>query len=304
MNKPPVDIIGFPMDLGTSRRGVDMGPSALRIAGIEEKLNNLGHRVTDHGDVPVKMRERLKVVDPKLKYLEEIVRASQILATKVEKSLARKHLPLSIGGDHSVAIGSIAGVAAYCKMKHTALGVIWIDAHTDMNDETTTPTGNIHGMPLAASLGMGNHQLTHLMGFAPKVDPKNCVLIGIRSIDTLEREKIKKLNLNVYTMADIDKKGVDGIINSVLDRLKKNVSHIHVSFDIDSVDPSVATGVGTPVAGGLTYRETHLIMESIAECGCMASLDIAEVNPILDHKNQSAEFAAELVASIMGKRIL
>jgi len=304
MNRSPVDIIGFPMDLGTSRRGVDMGPSALRIAGIEEKLKNIGCRVKDHGDIPIKMRESLPEADPKLKYLEEIVRASEVLAAKVEKSLARNHLPLSIGGDHSMAIGSIAGAASFCRKNAKTPGVIWIDAHTDMNDETTTPSGNIHGMPLAAALGRGDRRLTHLMGFAPKVEPQNCALIGIRSIDAMEKEIIKRLDLQVYTMSDIDKKGVDFIITRVLDRLKKNVGHIHVSFDIDSVDPSVAAGVGTPVAGGLTYRETHFIMESIAECGCLASLDIAEVNPILDNRNQSAEFAAELAASVMGKRIL
>lgn len=304
MSKSAVDIIGFPMDLGTSRRGVGMGPSALRIAGIVEKLKNLGCRVVDHGDVPIKMRENLQVADPKLKYLEEIVRASRVLAGKVENALTRRRVPISIGGDHSMAIGSIAGVAAYCRRNRMTPGVIWIDAHTDMNDETTTPSGNIHGMPLAVSLGLGKRRLTHLMGFAPKIDPKNCAMIGIRSIDPLEKEIIRKLELSVYTMADIDKKGIDFIVGSVLDRLTENVNHLHVSFDIDSVDPSVAAGVGTPVAGGLTYRETHLMMESIAECGCMHSLDIAEVNPILDHRNQSAEFAAELAASVMGKRIL
>jgi arginase len=304
MNKATIDIIGFPMDLGTNRRGVGMGPSALRIAGIEEKLIKLGYRVKDHGDIPIQAREHLQINNPKLKYLAEIVKASRVLAKKVETSLSRRHLPLSIGGDHSMAIGSIAGVSAYCKQTDTPLGVIWIDAHTDMNVENTTPSGNIHGMPLSASLGLGIEGLTHVMGFAPKVDPKNCVLVGIRSIDALEKEIIKKLDLSVYTMSDIDKNGIDVIIKKALGQLTKNVGHIHVSFDIDSVDPSVAAGVGTPVAGGLTFRETHLMMESIAECGCMASLDIAEVNPILDHKNQSAEFAAELVASLMGKRIL
>jgi len=304
MKKSPIDIIGFPMDLGASRRGVGMGPSALRIAGIAAKLKNLGYRVHDHGDVPIKMREKLTDFNPNLKYLEEIVKASRVLARKVENSLTRRHLPLTLGGDHSVAIGSVAGVASYCRKKHKTPGVIWIDAHTDMNDEATTPSGNIHGMPLAASLGIGNHQLTQLIDFAPKVDPKNCVLIGIRSIDALEKELIKKLDLSVYTMSDIDKKGIAFIITGVLKRLNQTVDLIHVSFDLDSVDPSVAAGVGTPVAGGLTYRETHLLMESIAECGCMSSLDITEVNPILDNRNQSAEFVAELVASVMGKRIL
>lgn len=304
MKKPLIDIIGFPMDLGANRRGVGMGPSALRIAGIEDKLRNLGYHTNEHGDVPIKMRENLQTGNPKLKYLDEIFRASKVLAGKVERSLTRKHLPLCIGGDHSLAIGSIAGVASYCRKNFVNPGIIWIDAHTDMNDETTTPSGNIHGMPLAVSLGLGNPQLTRLMDFTPKADPENCVLIGIRSIDAREREVIKRLNLAVYTMSDIDKMGINTIISSVLERLIKNVSHIHVSFDIDSVDPSVVAGVGTPVPGGLTYRETHLLMETIAECGCMASLDIAEVNPILDHQNQSAEFAADLVASVMGKRIL
>ncbi len=302
--KPCIDIIGFPMDLGADRRGVDMGPSALRIAGIAEKLNALGYRVNDKGDIAIKSRKRQKITFLKLKYLNEIVRASEILAKKVERSLAQGHLPLCIGGDHSMAIGSISGLASYCRKISDSMGVIWIDAHADMNDEQSTPSRNIHGMSMATSLGLGNQQLTHLMGFAPKVKPENCALIGIRSIDAREKDIIKRLNLNVFTMTDIDRKGIDFIINRVLDRINPKVDHIHVSFDVDSVDPSVAAGVGTPVPGGLNYREAHLIMESIAECGCMSSMDISEVNPILDHNNQSAEFAADLVASILGKRIL
>jgi len=304
MRRIPIDIFGFPMDLGASRRGVDMGPSALRIAGINEKLKKLRYTVKDHGDVPIKMREHLKIANSKLKYLEEIVRSSEVLAGKVEGALSKTHLPLCIGGDHSLAIGSIAGAAAYCKKSGKHLGIIWIDAHTDMNDDVTTPSGNIHGMPLAISMGLGDTQLTHLFGFAPKAEPENCAVIGVRSIDPKEKERIRKLNLPVYTMSDIDKYGMSAIIDTVLNRMKKTADHIHVSFDIDSVDPTVAPGVGTPVAGGLTYRETHLLMETIAECGCMASLDIAEINPILDIKNRSAEFSADLVTSAMGKRIL
>lgn len=300
----PIDIIGFPMDLGISRRGVGMGPAALRIAGIAEKLKNLGYRVKDHGDVAIRSMETQRIGNPRLKYLNEIVRASGVLARKVERSLNRGRLPLCLGGDHSMAIGSIAGAAAFCRQHQFALGVIWIDAHTDMNVESTTPSGNIHGMPLSASLGLGDKRLTDLLGFAPKVRPESCVLIGIRSIDTLEKEIIKKLDLKVYTMADIDRRGIDSVIRAALDMFGGKNVHIHVSLDIDSVDPSVAAGVGTPVAGGLTYRETHLLMESIAECGCMGSFEIAEVNPTLDHLNRSAEFAAELVASVMGKRIL
>jgi arginase len=303
-NKKRIDIIGFPMDLGADRRGVDMGSSALRIAGIGNKLSKLGYNVVDLGDVHIRNQERQVVEHTKLKYLQEIVKTSELLATKVENSLDNGHFPLCLGGDHSMAIGSIAGVAAHCKKNNKTLGVIWIDAHSDMNTDETTPSGNIHGMPVAASLGLGNNALTHIKGFAPKVKPENVALLGIRSIDVKERETILKINLPVYTMTDIDRKGVSVIINKILNDLIKRVDHIHVSFDLDAVDPDIAPGVGTPVPGGLSYRETHLIMETIAECGCMSSLEIAETNPILDYRNRSAKFAAELVASSMGKRIL
>ncbi len=299
-----VDVIGFPMDLGADRRGVDMGPSALRIGGIENKLAALGYQVSDLGDINIRNQERQKVKFTKLKYLREIVKTSEMLAKKVEKSLDAGHFPLCLGGDHSMALGTIAGIAAHCKKNDKRLGVIWIDAHTDMNTDATTPSGNIHGMPVAASLGLGSKDLTNIKGITPKVKPENFHLIGIRSIDTLERKLIREINLPVYTMTDIDRKGVHFVINKVLKELKNNVDHIHVSFDLDSVDPTTAPGVGTPVPGGLSYRETHLIMETVAECGCMSSLEVAEVNPILDDKNISAEFAAELVASSMGLRIL
>ncbi len=299
-----VDVIGFPMDLGADRRGVDMGPSALRIAGIESKLQKLGYQISDLGDIIIRNQERQKVKFTKLKYLKEIVKTSEMLARKVEKSLDLERFPLCLGGDHSMALGTIAGIAAHCEKHKKRLGVIWIDAHADMNTDETTPSGNIHGMPVAASLGLGSKDLTNIKGIAPKVKPENFHLIGIRSIDTLERKLIKEINLPVYTMTDIDRKGINFVINKVLKELKNNVDHIHVSFDLDSVDPTTAPGVGTPVPGGLSYRETHLIMETIAECGCMSSLEVAEVNPILDDKNISAEFAAELVASSMGLRIL
>jgi arginase len=299
-----VDVIGFPMDLGADRRGVDMGPSALRIAGIEDKLKMLGYQVLDLGDVIIRNQERQKVKFTKLKYLREIVKTSEMLAKKVEKSLDAGHFPLCLGGDHSMGLGTIAGIAAHCKKNKKRLGVIWIDAHTDINTDDTTPSGNIHGMPVAASLGLGSKDLTNIKDITPKVKPENFYLIGIRSVDTLERKLIKKISLPVYTMTDVDRKGINYIINKILKELKNNVDHIHVSFDLDSVDPTIAPGVGTPVPGGLSYRETHLIMETIAECGCMSSLEVAEVNPILDDKNVSAEFAAELVASSMGMRIL
>lgn len=299
-----VTIIGFPMDLGSGRRGVDMGPSALRIAGLENKLTELGYKVEDTGDIVIEIMEKQKPGNPKLQYLDEILKTSGILAGKVEKILEQGKFPLCIGGDHSMALGTIAGVSAHCRKNNLTLGVIWVDAHADMNTDETTPSGNIHGMPLAASMGLGKKELVDLYGFAPKVKPENCVIIAARSIDQQERLNIKKLNLSVYTMSDVDKLGIHRIISRVLKQFKERVDHIHISFDVDSIDPNFAPGVGTPVPGGLNYREAHLLMEAIAECGCMSSLEVAEVNPILDIHNSSAVFASDLIASSMGQRIL
>ena len=292
------------MDLGADRRGVDMGPSALRIAGLPERLQNLGYKIIDDGDIIIQIKEKQKVENPKLKYLDEILKTSKILAQKVEKSLSQNHFPLCIGGDHSMAIGTIAGISSYCIKNKLKLGVIWIDAHADMNTDKTSPSGNIHGMPLAANLGLGNEKLVNFYGVTPKLKPENTALIGVRSIDEFEKKNIKQMNLSVYTMSDVDKLGIHRIIARVLKQFQEKVDHIHVSFDLDSVDPALAPGVGTPVPGGLNFRESHLLMESIAECGCMSSLEVTEVNPILDDKNKSAQFAAELIASSMGQRIL
>lgn len=304
MPKENISIMGFPMDLGAGRRGVDMGPSALRIAGLQAQLEKLGYQVNDSGNIKIEIMERQKIKNVHLKYLSEILRTSKTLADKVYSVLDKGSFPLCIGGDHSMALGTIAGISSFCKKNNLNLGVIWIDAHADMNTDQTTPSGNIHGMPLAASLGFGNKDLVNFYGFAPKLQPENCALIGIRSIDEAEKAIIKKLNLSVYTMQDIDKLGIHRIINKVLKQFRQNVNHIHVSFDVDSVDPVIAPGVGTPVPGGLSFREAHLLMESIAECGCMSSLEIAEVNPIIDNKNQSATFTVDLIASSMGQRIL
>ena len=303
-NSKTVNLIGFPMDLGADRRGVDMGPSALRIAGLPKQLQNLGYKIIDDGDIIIQIKEKQEIGNFKLKYLNEILRTSKILAQKVEKALSQNYFPLCIGGDHSMGIGTIAGISSYCRKNKLKLGVIWIDAHADMNTDKTTPTGNIHGMPLAASLGLGNEKLVRFYGFSPKLKPENTVLIGVRSIDEFEKKNIKQLNLTVYTMSDVDKLGIHRIIARVLKQFKEKVDHIHVSFDLDSVDPTLAPGVGTSIPGGLSFRESHLLMESIAECGCMSSLEVTEVNPILDDKNKSAIFAAELVASSMGQRIL
>lgn len=298
-----IHILGVPMDLGAGRRGVDMGPSAIRIAGVTEKLRSLGHSVEDEGDIPVKAPEQQKIRNEKLKYLPEIVRASTLLANKVEKIVEGGGFPLVLGGDHSIAIGTIAGLASYCRSKNKKLGVLWIDAHGDLNTDATTPSGNIHGMPLAASIGLGAIELTSVGGDFRKVDPKNVALIGVRELDDGERKYIKQLGINVFTMEEIDKNSMSVIMTKALRKLH-NVDWLHVSFDLDSVDPSVAPGVGTPVKGGINYREAHLIMETLNEYGTIKSMEVVEVNPILDNHNQSAEFAVELIQSGFGKKIL
>lgn len=301
---PEVHLIGFPMDLGADRRGVDMGPSALRIADIDEKIRALGYHVEDQGDIEIQVPEVLKIRDPHLKYLPEITAACDKLARKVKRVLKQGAFPLVLGGDHSMAIGTIAGVSGFCRDAGKRLGVIWIDAHSDINVPLTSPTGNIHGMPVAASIGIGAKELSAVGGAFQKLDPANIVMIGLRSVDVGERKLIREHGVRTYTMTDIDRLGVHRVMEETLAYLRERADHIHVSFDLDSVDPTIAMGVGTPVPGGLTYREAHLIMEMIAEYGALSSLEIAEVNPILDNVNKSAQFAADLVASAMGKRIL
>ncbi len=302
--KHRIDIIGFPMDLGADRRGVGMGPEALRIAGIRRRLEELGYEVRDRGDIPVEIRERQTISNPRLKFLEEVLEKSGRLASVVQETLDQGRFPLAVGGDHTVSIGSVAGLSAHCRERGLRPGVLWIDAHADMNDENTTPSGNIHGMALAVSLGLGEPRLTNLLGFSPKLEPQHAFLVGVRSIDPDEREMIRTSGLNVRTMADIDRRGAARVIEEILQSLRKEVDAIHVTFDVDAVDPSLAQGVGTPVAGGLTYREAHLVMETIAECGKLSSMDVAEVNPTLDDRNRTAELTAEMVSSCLGKRIL
>lgn len=298
-----IHLLGVPMDLGAGRRGVDMGPSAIRIAGVSEKLQSLGHTVIEEGDINTKIPEQQKVKNPKLKYLPEIVRACSLLSAKTEKILESGGFPLVLGGDHSIAIGTIAGVSNFCRKKNKKLGVIWVDAHGDMNTDVTSPSGNIHGMPLAASIGLGALELTSIGGDFQKLDPKNLVMIAIRDLDTGEKAAIRKNNIAIYTMEDIDKHGMAVIINKAIRKLK-DVDFIHVSFDMDAMDPKECPGVGTPVKGGLDYQEAHLIMETLSENNRMHSLEVVETNPILDNRNQSAEFAVELMQSGFGKTIL
>lgn len=299
-----VALIGFPMDLGAGRRGVDMGPSALRIAGIADRLRELGYTVLDRGDIAIHTQEVQDIYDPKLKYLPEIARACRLLSEVVWQLLTEGYLPLALGGDHSMSIGSVAGIARWCRHHTKRLGILWIDAHGDVNTPETSPSGNIHGMPLAVLLGYGAPELTALAGFCPMVELSSVVLLGVRSLDLGEREFIQRTGLRVYTMQDIDRRGIYPIALEALQYLRQRVDHLHVSFDVDVLDPSVAAGVGTPVPGGLSYREAHLLMETIAESGSVHSLDVVEVNPILDTRNTSATVAAELIASLMGKRIL
>lgn len=291
------------MDLGAGRRGVDMGPSAIRIAGVTEKLRSLGCTVIEEGDISTKIPEQQKVRNPKLKYLSEIVRACTLLAAKTEKILDAGGFPLVLGGDHSIAIGTIAGISNFCKKKNKKLGVLWIDAHGDMNTDETSPSGNIHGMPLAASIGLGALELTSIGGDFQKLDPKNLVMIAIRDLDAGEKAVIRKNNITIYTMEDIDKHGMGMVITKALRKLK-DVDFIHVSFDLDAMDPKECPGVGTPVKGGLVYREAHLLMETLAENNRMDSLEVVEANPILDNRNQSAEFAVDLMQSGFGKKII
>ena len=298
-----IHILGVPMDLGAGRRGVDMGPSAIRIAGVADKLAGLSHTVVDEGDIPIKAPEQQRIRNEKLKYLPEIVRACTLLSGKVEKVLSGGGFPLVLGGDHSIAIGTIAGVAGHCRKMKKKLGVLWIDAHGDLNTAETTPSGNIHGMPLSASIGVGAIELTSVGGDYKKVDPANVVLVGTRDLDDGERKFIRQTGVNIFTMEEIDKHGMSAVMGRALRKLR-GCDFVHVSFDLDGVDPQVAPGVGTPVKGGLNYREAHLIMETLNESGKMNSLEVVEVNPILDNRNQSAEFAVELIQSGFGKKIL
>ena len=292
------------MDLGQGRRGVDMGPSAIRYAGIGQQLKALGYKVIDDGDLTIKTQEEQRIKDQHAKYLPEIVRACNVLAKKVEKIAHHGHFPLVLGGDHSIAIGTVAGLALNAKRRKKKLGIFWIDAHGDFNTPTSSPSGNIHGMPLAVCAGLGPKQLLGVGGSFRKVEPKNIAIIGLRDLDKMEKENLNKFGVKIYTMEDIDKYGLHKVMKGAFKEVAKNVDYLHVSFDLDSVDPIYAPGVGTPVKGGLDYREAHLIMEMLAESKKMTSLEIVEVNPILDNRNQSAEFAVELVQSGFGKKIL
>ena len=302
--KRNIEIIGIPVDLGAGRRGVDMGPSAIRIADLEPRLESLGHKVTDSGDIDVMIPETQKVGQGKLKYKAPILAACDELRKRVEKALGEGRLPLVLGGDHSIAIGSIAGSSNHFARGGENLGLIWFDAHGDCNTPETTPSGNIHGMSLAISLGLGDPDLVNLGERAPKVLARNTVLIGIRDLDPGERENLKKAGVTCYTMRDVDERGMRDVLDEAIGIAADNTAGIHLSFDLDVVDPEDAPGTGTPVWGGITYREAHLAMEMLADRALIVALDLVEVNPVLDSQNMTGILAAELAQSALGKRIL
>ena len=299
-----IRIIGVPLDLGQSRRGVDMGPSAMRVAGLEAKLEALGYEVEDGGNVPVALAETESEGDPNAKYLKEITETCSKEAELVVNTLEAGKIPIVLGGDHSIAAGTVSGVAEFYRRKNQRIGLLWIDAHTDINTPGSSPSGNVHGMPLGAIMGLFESPLTDLYGFSPKVQPDNCVLVGIRDVDNHERENIRKSRVHVFTMRDIDERGMRSVMEEALRLAGRGTVGYHVSLDLDWIDPEDAPGVGTPVWGGATYREGHLAMEIIADHGRMLSFELVEVNPVLDERNQTAELAVELALSAFGKKIL
>jgi len=299
-----VAIIGAPLDLGAGRRGVDMGPSALRVANLNARIESLGFRVEDLGNVAVEQPESAHPGHKSARYLEHIAATCRELAARVESAAERGFFPLVLGGDHSVAIGTVSGMSNALRRRNEKLGVIWLDAHSDMNTPQTSPSGNVHGMPLACLIGYGPRELTQLCDYAPKVDPKNVVLVGIRDVDMTERPIVKRSGVTVYTMRDVDERGMRTVMREAILRASDGTSGIHISLDMDGVDPDEAPGVGTPVRGGFSYREAHLAMEILNDSGLVRSMEVVEVNPVLDAANRTAALGVELVMSALGKRIL
>jgi arginase len=284
--------------------GVDIGPAALRVARLQQRIERLGYPVRDLGDMRLERPQSIPLQDEKLRYLREISNACEQLADEVEAILQADELPLVVGGDHSIAIGSFSGAASYFKQHDETLGLIWFDAHADMNTPESTPSGNIHGMPLAALLGYGTPELTNVAGYAPKLDPRLCVHVGARDIDAGERELIQRLGMRFFTMREIDERGMSACMDEAIKIASQGTGGYGVTFDVDALDPGDAPGSGTLVRGGLTYREAHLGMEKIAEAGGMRYLEIVEINTALDVNNKTAELGVELILSALGKTIL
>ena len=298
-----VDLIGVPLDLGAGRRGVDMGPSAIRLTGLTARIAEMGHVVNDLGDVPVPIPETIPVGGTRKRYVAEIANVCRAVAVMTAAAVEDGRIPVCIGGDHSLAAGSVAGVARALRGRRGEPGLIWVDAHGDMNTPETSPSGNVHGMPLAACLGHGPEELVAVGGGA-SVRPEHVALIGIRNLDERERGLVRRSGVRAYTMSDIDRRGVGRIMEEMLGDLGPRTAGIHLSLDLDGLDPEVAPGVGTPVRGGLSYREAHLLCEMVAESGRLVGIDLVELNPTMDVRNHSAEVGAELILSALGLRIL
>jgi arginase len=295
----PVAVIGAPLDLGAGRRGVDMGPSAIRYAGLEARVSELGRRVADWGNVESAVAEAADVGDERARFLEPVLRTCERIADLVRRAVEEGSVPLVLGGDHTVALGSLGGLAS----AYGAGGVLWLDAHGDLNTPETTPSGNVHGMVLAAALGLAGPTFEAAGWPVPSVDPARVALVGVRSLDEGERERVRELGAKVFTMSDVDRLGVERAVRESLSHVA-GPGFVHVSLDMDVVDPEVAPGVGTPVRGGLSYREAHLVLELVSESGLVGSLDVVEVNPVFDRRNETATLAVELAASALGARIL
>lgn len=297
-------LIGVPMDLGADRRGVDMGPSAVRGAGFAQHAAKLGYQVRDGGDVAVPTPESRQVGEAAAKYLHEIAAACDRLRAAVGAALEAGEVPIVVGGDHSIAVGTVAGVADYYRQRDGSIGLLWIDAHADMNTPETSPSGNVHGMPLSVCLGLGAPALTQLGGWGPKVGRESVVLLGIRALDRREKEIVRASGVHAYTMREIDERGIAEVMQEAIGHLTRQTVGYHVSLDMDGVDPQVAPGVGTPVRGGLSFREAHLLMEMVADSGRAVSFEVTEINPMLDVRNSTAQIAMDLLLSGLGKSIL
>ncbi|HYW42536.1 MAG TPA: arginase [Bryobacteraceae bacterium] len=304
MRQSHIAIIGAPLDLGQGRRGVDMGPSAVRVANLNGRLASLGYEVEDLGNVPVEQAEASPEGQPHAKYLPQIAATCQRLADLVGESLARGHMPLVLGGDHSVAVGTVSGVSGFYRRRDERIGLIWLDAHADMNTPESSPSGNVHGMPLACIVGMGPPELVGLFGYEPKVAARNTVIVGLRDVDAMEKPHVRDSGVRAFTMRDIDERGLRSVMKEAIRLACDGAAGFHLSLDMDFVDPKDAPGVGTPVRGGATYREAHLAMEMICDSGRMVSMEVVEVNPVIDEVNRTADLAVELIMSGLGKRIL
>jgi arginase len=299
-----ISIIGAPLDLGQSRRGVDMGPSAVRVANLNTRVASLGYEVEDLGNVPVRQAEASPAGHPQAKYLPQIAATCENLANQVSRALEYHSVPIVLGGDHSVAIGTASGVSHFFHKQGKKIGLIWLDAHADMNTPESSPSGNIHGMPLACIVGMGPPELTSIFGYAPKVAAANTVIVGLRDVDEMEKPHVRESGVRAFTMRELDERGLRHVMREAIRVATDGTAGFHLSLDMDFVDPQHAPGVGTPVRGGATYREAHLAMEMICDSGQMLALEVVEVNPVIDEANRTADLAVELIMSGLGKRIL